>query len=225
MGIELDRGKLAAFSRYYKILVEENEKYNLTAITEEREAAAKHFLDSLSCTGILELSNRYVIDVGTGAGFPGVPLKIYSPEMDLLLVDAVKKKVDFLNELLKRLGIKRAWARWDRAENMGRAGEFREKADIVVSRAVAPLNVLAELCLPLVRAGGWFLSMKGPDAGEELAASRKAISLMGGEMERMERFKLPLVNEERTLLLIRKAGATPEKYPRRAGMPAKRPIM
>ncbi|MCL6477915.1 MAG: 16S rRNA (guanine(527)-N(7))-methyltransferase RsmG [Peptococcaceae bacterium] len=225
MGIKLDGKQMAAFSRYYKILVEENEKYNLTAITGEREAAAKHFLDSLSCAGVIRLSGRYVVDVGTGAGFPGIPLKIYRPDMDLLLVEAVKKKVDFLTGLLKRLGIERAEARWDRAENMGRAGEFREKADIVVSRAVAPLNVLAELCLPLVRVEGWFLSMKGPDAGGELDASRKAIGLLGGELERMDRFKLPLVNEERTILLFKKTGPTPEKYPRRAGMPAKRPIV
>lgn len=223
MGIRLDQKKLTEFRTYYEILSQENEKYNLTSIEGEREVAVKHFLDSLACVSVLDFKNSYVLDVGTGAGFPGIPLKIYCPEMEVLLVDSVKKKVAFLEELVERLGIKGVAVRWDRAETMGVSGEFREKADIVVSRAVAPLNVLAELCLPLVRPGGFFLSMKGPGAGEELSAATRALEMLGGQLEKSQRMKLPM-GDERTLVLIRKIANTPKGYPRRPGMPAKKPL-
>lgn len=224
LGIDLGREKLLAFGDYYKILMEENEKYNLTSIRGVREVAAKHFIDSLSCAKLIDQKEARVFDIGTGAGFPGIPLKIYQPQMDILLVDSVRKKVDFIRSLIEKLSIERAEARWDRAEAMGTSGEFRERADIVVSRAVAPLNVLAELCLPLVRVGGCFLAMKGPGAEEEIAAAGKAIGLMGGVLEKLEGLMLPVIHEERNLILIRKAGPTPAGYPRRPGMPAKRPI-
>lgn len=224
LGVVLDREKLQAFRDYYNILKAENEKYNLTSITGEKEVAAKHFVDSLSCLRLVDPEGARVLDIGTGAGFPGVPLKICRPGMDLLLVDSVRKKVDFVTNLIKSLGLGRAGARWDRAESMGNNAEFRERADIVVSRAVAPLNVLAELCLPLVRVGGCFLAMKGPGPEEEIAAAGKAIGLMGGVVEKLEGLMLPVIHEERSLILIRKAGPTPAGYPRRPGMAAKRPI-
>jgi len=224
MGIRLDQKKMTEFKTYYEILSQENKKYNLTSIEGEREVAVKHFLDSLACVSVLDFKNTYVVDVGTGAGFPGIPLKIFCPEMEVLLVDSVKKKVAFLEDLVERLGITGVSVRWDRAETMGVSGEFREKADIVVSRAVAPLNVLSELCLPLVRPGGHFLSMKGPGAGEELSAATRVIEMLGGHLERTERIKLPMGNDERTLVLIKKVGHTPKGYPRRPGMPAKKPL-
>ncbi len=224
MGISLDDNKLVAFRTYYGLLSLENKRYNLTSIEGEREVAVKHFLDSLACVKLLDFKYSYVMDIGTGAGFPGIPIKIYYPEMDILLVDSAKKKVAFLQYLVDRLGIKGASARWDRAETMGNSEEFREKADIVVSRAVAPLNVLAELCLPLVRPGGFFLSMKGPGAGEELLASKRAVELMGGQLEKTEEIILPRGHEKRILVLIRKVGNTPKGYPRRPGMPAKKPL-
>lgn len=225
MGIDLGPDKMRTFREYYSFLVEENEKCNLTSIKGEKEMAVKHFLDSLSCAGILDPGGERVVDLGTGAGFPGMPLKILQPSIDLLLVDSVRKKVDFIQNLILRLGMEGAAARWDRAEAMGRSGEFREKADMVVSRAVAPLNVLAELCLPLVRVGGRFLAMKGPGAEEELEAAGKAIMTMGGVLEKVERFNLPVIPEERVLILLRKHGPTPAGYPRRPGMPEKRPII
>ncbi|MHB8155812.1 MAG: 16S rRNA (guanine(527)-N(7))-methyltransferase RsmG [Desulfocucumaceae bacterium] len=224
MGIETGEKDLALYREYYQILKEENSKYNLTSLEGEAEVAVKHFIDSLSCVQLLDLKGKHLVDIGAGAGFPGIPLKIYCPEMDLLLVDSVKKKVGFLQGLVVKLGLNGVEARWDRAETMGRSEAFRERADIVVSRAVAPLNVLSELCLPLVKPGGAFLAMKGPGAGEELAAASRAIALLGGEIERLENIRLPVFNDERNLILIRKVAPTPPEYPRREGVPAKRPL-
>lgn len=225
LGLKLEREKVETFRVFYRVLVEENAKYNLTSITGEKEVAVKHFLDSLTCAGMLELKGSFLIDLGTGAGFPGLPLKIYCPEMELLLVDSARKKAEFVGGLIKRLGLSGAWARGDRAESMGAGGDFREKADVVVSRAVAPMNVLAELCLPLVRVGGVFLAMKGPGREEETKAAGRVIELLGGRVERVERMTLPLIPEERKLVLVKKIGPTPAGYPRRPGIPAKRPIV
>jgi 16S rRNA (guanine527-N7)-methyltransferase len=225
LGLDLGPEKLAAFREYYRFLTDENRKFNLTSIRGEEEVAVKHFLDSLTCVRMLDLSGAFVIDLGAGAGFPGVPLKILHTGMELLLVDSVNKKVEFLKALIGRLGLEKAGARWDRAETMGSGEQYREKAGVVVSRAVAPLNVLAELCLPLVRVGGWFLAMKGPGAEEEMEASMKAVDLMGGRVEKVERLKLPLIPEERRLILIKKTAPTPKGYPRRPGIPAKKPII
>ncbi|MFZ5645070.1 MAG: 16S rRNA (guanine(527)-N(7))-methyltransferase RsmG [Bacillota bacterium] len=225
MGINLEEKDIFLFRRYYDFLKEENSKYNLTSLEGEREVAVKHFLDSLSCASIIDFKGKKLVDIGTGAGFPGIPLKIYCHDINLLLVDSVKKKVNFLEALIEKLCLNGSEARWDRAETMGKAAEFREKADIVVSRAVAPLNVLAELCLPLVKLGGYFLSMKGPGAGEELKAAEKAINLMGGMVERIEKMRLPIIEDERNIILIKKSAPTPRSYPRREGIPAKRPII
>lgn len=225
LGIGIGPGEMSAFRAHYDMLIEENEKYNLTGITDEREAAVKHFLDSLSCLRVMGTDSGLVVDVGTGAGFPGVPLKVCRPGITLLLVDSVKKKAEFASALVKRLGLEGAGARWDRAEAMGVSGDFREKAEVVVSRAVSALNILAELCLPLVRVGGCFLAMKGPGWQEELKEAEKAIGVMGGRVERVENIVLPLVPEDRCLVLVRKESPTPGKYPRRPGIPAKRPIV
>ncbi|MCL6612505.1 MAG: 16S rRNA (guanine(527)-N(7))-methyltransferase RsmG [Peptococcaceae bacterium] len=216
---------MAAFRIHYEIMAEENRKHSLTSIMGEKEVAVKHFIDSMTCLKVLDLEKEYVVDLGTGAGFPGVPLKIIRPRIKLLLVDSAKKKVEFLADLIKKIGLEKTEARWDRAERMGGSSEYREKAEIVVSRAVASLNALAELCLPLVKVGGMFLAMKGPGAEEEMKTARKAIDLLGGTVERVERFRLPLIPEERSLILIRKTAPTPERYPRRPGIPAKRPLV
>lgn len=223
MGITLDCQMMTSFRRYYEVLVEENQKYNLTSINGEEEVAVKHFLDSLFCAKFLDLRG-YVIDMGSGAGFPGVPVKIFKPEINLLLVDSVKKKVEFLLLLVEKLRLERVSARWDRAEKMGRNTEFREKAGVVLSRAVAPLNVLSELCLPLVETGGYFISMKGPGAYKELEMARKGIDILGGAPEKVESFKLPLLRDERTIIMIKKVKETPDGYPRREGIPAKKPL-
>jgi len=224
MGLDLDQEKMKLFRQYYEFLSEGNKRYNLTSLEGEREVAVKHFLDSLSCLRLLTGEKGPLVDVGAGAGFPGLPIKICRPDLSLLLLDSVKKKVEFMSALIVKLGLQGAGARWDRAENLGSGGEFREKAGLVTSRAVAPLNVLAEICLPLVRQGGGFLSMKGPGAAEELEKAKKAIDLLGGSLERVEGLRLPIIPEERTLILIRKTAPTPAGYPRRPGMPAKRPI-
>ncbi len=224
MGISLCSRKLGLFKNYYLFLLQQNKKHNLTSIQGEKEVAVKHFLDSLTCAKIMDKMDGKVIDLGSGAGFPGVPLKIYYPNIQLMLVDSVRKKVEFLNDLLDRMEFFDALAIWDRAENIGVNPQYREKADIVVSRAVASLNVLAELCLPLVKVGGCFIAMKGPGIEQELEQSKKAVSLLGGSIEKLENFTLPILSDKRTLVLIRKQTPTPAGYPRRAGMPAKRPI-
>lgn len=225
MGLDITKESLKKYKIYSDYLGRENKKYNLTAIEEEKEVAVKHFLDSLACTKIIKPNNFFVIDLGTGAGFPGIPVKIYYPQLKLLLVDSSRKKVEFLLKTIELLGLSRVDARWDRAEVLGRSGDLREKADIVVSRAVAPLNVLAELCLPLVKVGGHFLAMKGPDVKKELEASKKAISILGAEVEKTMSYELPLLHLQRHLILIRKNESTTEKYPRKPGIPEKRPIV
>lgn len=224
LGIDLDPACLGAFRVFYQAMVEENEKHNLTAIRGEREVAVKHFIDSLSCLKVIDIDAGPVVDLGSGAGFPGIPLKIKSPQMKILLVDSVRKKANFISEVINKLCLEEAEARWDRAEAMGGSGEFRERAGIVISRAVASLSVLAELCLPLVNMGGCFLAMKGPGWREELDGAGKAINLMGGRVERLETLTLPFIPEERALVLIRKESPTPAGYPRRPGIPARRPI-
>lgn len=226
MGLEIGQGEMSAFRVHYEVLAEENQRHNLTSITGEKEVAVKHFLDSLSCLKFIGPAQEMAIDLGSGAGFPGIPLKICRPGMDLVLVDSVKKKADFISGLIGRLGLAGARSRWDRAESMGKNEEFREMSRLVVSRAVAPLNILAELCLPLTGVGGGaFLAMKGPGWKKELESAGKAIALMGGAVEKVERIVLPFIPEERCLILIRKTTTTPPAYPRRPGIPVKRPLV
>ncbi len=225
MGINLTGEQISAFKDFYDFLMQENKKYNLTAIKGEKEAAVKHFLDSLACVKFFNFEKKVVVDLGTGPGFPGIPLKIYCPCMKLILLDSIRKKVDFLTSLIEKMGFSGTEALWERAENIGANPRYREKADIVISRAVAPLNVLAELCLPLVKKGGFFIALKGPNIDHELENAKKAVDLMGGIVERVENFILPIIPEERAIIFIQKAGHTPEGYPRRAGIPAKRPIL
>ncbi len=216
--------KCALFYEYYKLLIEWNEKINLTAITDEDEVATKHFLDSLSHGGKIK-DGMSVIDVGTGAGFPGLPIKIDNPSLSLTLVDSLNKRVNFLSEVSEKLGLENVQIIHSRAEELGKKPKHREKYDVCVSRAVANLTTLCELCLPFVKVGGYFVSLKGPKADEELAAAKKAIKILGGEFEEIKDYEIPGTNLHHNTVIIKKISQTPTKYPRKAPKPLKEPLV
>jgi 16S rRNA (guanine527-N7)-methyltransferase len=213
-----------AFRTYEKLLLEWNRKFNLTAITDPDEVRVKHFYDSLTCLKLIKENRFSLIDIGCGAGFPGLPLKIVRPEMKLVLVDAVRKKTDFCSAVVEALKLTDVTVIHARAEDIGRDPEHREKYDWAAARAVASLPVLAEYLLPLVKTGGCALAQKGGEPAEELAASANAIAILGGSPAETTSFKLPVRDDARTLVSIRKIKATPKKYPRKAGLPAKKPL-
>jgi len=230
-GIELARDQIEKFLLFLQELREWNRKVNLTAINDEEEILVKHFIDSLSCLlGVpskIYQKIRKIIDIGSGAGFPGIPLKIYQPRFELTLLEATMKKVEFLRYISRRLGFERSLeVIHGRAEEYGRNGEYREKYDLAVSRAVSNLAILAEYCLPFVRVGGIFISQKGREIKGELQKAGKAIEVLGGRINKVIPYKLPLRGEEleRNLVVMDKVEKTPEDYPRRPGVPAKRPI-
>ena len=233
LGIPITPEQVAQFERYYVELVTWNKMFNLTAITEHGDVQNKHFLDSL--LGLLVLAEEmdeplpmrrplHAIDVGTGAGFPGVALKIMWPALRLTLLDGTGKKILFLNELVKTLGLTQVNVVQGRAEEAGRDESFRGQFDLVTARAVAPLNTLAEYLLPFARRDGYVLAYKGPGVPEEFMAARKAIDLLGGETVRLAPMRLPNVDEERFLMLIKKVQRTPPIYPRGQGLPRKKPL-
>ena len=224
-GFNLGEFQIELFQKYYQWLLTGNEKCNLTAITEPKDVAIKHFLDSLTCLLALDFPpGAKVLDVGTGAGFPGIPLKIFRPDLDVLLMDSLHKRVVFLQETIAHLGLASISAIQDRAEDFGRRGDYRERYDIVVSRAVARLSVLAEYCLPCVKIGGYFISQKGPDMDDELTESAKALEVLGGQLSEIKKLQLPVIGDSRSIVTIRKIKSTPGAYPRKAGTPAKKPI-
>lgn len=220
----IDSATAEAFYRYYELLVEWNEKINLTAITEEDEVATKHFLDSLNAAKGIAKDGMEVIDVGTGAGFPGLPVKIANPGIRLTLVDSLNKRINFLNEVVSELGLKDVTTVHSRAEEMGINKNHREKYDLCVSRAVANLTTLCELCLPFVKVGGMFVSLKGPKAAEELEEAKKAIGLLGGEFVKMQTYDVSDTDLNHNIVIIKKISQTPTKYPRKAPKPAKEPL-
>lgn len=224
LNINISATEIKLFKKYYALLVEENKKYNLTSIVEEREAAIKHFVDSLTCLGVYNFKNKYVADIGSGAGFPGLPLKIMCSAMSIVLTDAVQKKAGFLAMVARELQLEQAVAVQCRAEDMGANNCYREKFDAVLSRAVAPLNVLLEYCVPLLKVEGAFLAMKGPAADDEIKKAASALEKLGAVVEGIEKVKLPLLGDERNIIIIKKIKTTPAKYPRRAGMPSKKPL-
>lgn len=214
------------FDQYYKMIFEWNEKINLTAITDESEAAYKHFIDCLACFKCGKISpGAKIIDVGTGAGFPGIPLKICDPTLDVTLMDSLNKRITFLNEVINGLSLKAITAVHARAEELGKNKKYREKYDICVSRAVANLASLSELCLPFVKTGGYFLSMKGPKADEELKNAERAIELMGGKTEDIFRYDIADEEYKRNMVIIKKISETPVRYPRKAPKPVKEPLV
>lgn len=226
-GIVLSEAQEKQFIRYYELLVEWNEFMNLTAITEWNEVLKKHFVDSVSLVQLLpEVKDKElsVIDIGTGAGFPGIPLKIAFPQLKITLLDSLQKRVKFLNEVIDQLGLKDINAVHGRAEDFAKPDSLREKYDLCVSRAVANLSTLTELCLPFVKVGGLFVSYKSEKIAEEEIEAKKAIFLLGGETGDQVSFMLPQSDMKRTLFAINKKSVTPKKYPRKSGLPAKEPI-
>jgi len=225
VGIQLTTRQLSAFTQYEEILLEWNQKFNLTAIRDAETIRSKHFLDSLTCMlAWRDRSPEKLIDIGTGAGFPGIPLKIMMPRLRLTLVDSVGKKLDFCRHIVNTLGLDNVTCLQARAEELGLAREHREKYDWAVARAVANMPVLSEFLLPLVRVGGGILAQKGETGLAETQKAEPAIRVLGGRINKLIPILLPGVTEERFLVVVDKVSTTPPGYPRRVGLPAKRPI-
>ena len=221
--VNMDERMATAFMLYKSLLLQWNEKINLTAIEEDRDVIIKHFVDSLSIVPFLKDVHN-IIDIGTGAGFPGIPLKIVLPSLEVVLLDSLDKRVGFLNTVISALHLQGISAVHSRAEDAGSSPKYREKSDAAVARAVASLPVLLEYCLPMVRTGGIFIAMKG-SSSEEIAASGKALDLLGAKIEEVKEFTLPLSDMKRNIIIIRKLRQTPTKYPRKAGKPSKEPLV
>lgn len=223
--IETNENMLEQFDLFYHLLVEWNKVMNLTGITEYEEVVEKHFADSLSLARFLDLNKIHtVIDVGTGAGFPGIPLKIAFPHLKVVLLDSLNKRINFLNEVIAKLDLKEIHTIHGRAEEYARKPKYREQFDLCVSRAVANLSVLSEYCIPYIRIGGIFIPYKSGDIDEEVAASRKAVDILGGQIDHVEKFQLPDTDIHRSFVFINKIKNTQKKYPRKAGTPAKEPL-
>lgn len=225
LGIRLSRSQLKALAHYERILLEWNMRFNLTAIRNPKDVRTKHFLDSLTCQlAMRDTPVERLIDIGSGAGFPGIPLKIILPSLQLTLVESVGKKADFCRHVVKTLDLGKVEVLQERAEVVGRSAAHRESYDWAVARAVAILPVLAEYLLPLVRIGGNMLAMKGESGPAEAHNAEHALRLLGGHLKQIIPVTLPGVAEERYLVMVEKIAATPQAYPRRVGMPAKKPL-
>ena len=233
LGIKLSEKQLEQFFTYYEMLVEKNKVMNLTAITDEPDVVSKHFSDSLSLFGLLRemqaggdawYKTCNVIDVGTGAGFPGIPLKIVFPELRVTLLDSLNKRVIWLKEVCTDLGLEGVCFVHGRAEDIGRQAEHREMYDLCVSRAVANLSSLSEYCMPFVKVGGYFIPYKSGEIDEELNQAKKAIGILGGKLKSVEKFVLPGTDAARSLVMIEKVKPVSKKYPRKAGLPTKEPL-
>ena len=223
--VELSDLQITQFLKYFELLVEWNEFMNLTAITEYEDVMKKHFVDSLSLIKTYDVNKSVsVIDVGTGAGFPGLALKIAYPNLKVTLLDSLNKRINFLNHVIEQLGLENVETVHGRAEDFAKPGKLREKFDVCVSRAVANLTSLSEYCLPFVKLGGEFISYKSEKMNEEMDNAKKAISILGGKFDRCEEFMLPESDIFRNLVVIKKVKETPKKYPRKAGLPTKEPI-
>jgi 16S rRNA (guanine527-N7)-methyltransferase len=224
-GVTLSSEQLHQYELYYETLVEWNEKMNLTAITEKGDVYLKHFFDSISAGFYYDFTTQLkVCDVGAGAGFPSIPIKIAFPNIHVTIVDSLNKRISFLEHLASVLKLENVRFVHDRAETFGQNKEFREQFDVVTARAVARLSVLSELCLPLVKKGGLFIAMKAASAEDEVKSASKAIQTLGGAIIQKERFLLPIENSERNIILIQKEKNTPKQYPRKPGTPNKSPI-
>lgn len=226
LGINLSLKQREQFDKYYELLVEWNKVMNLTGITEYDEVNLKHFIDSLSVVRVVDMKSvKRVIDVGTGAGFPGIPLKIAFPDTEILLLDSLNKRVKFLNEVITTLGLENITAIHGRAEDIAKNKSYREQFDLCVSRAVANLSTLCEYSLPFLWISGSFVSYKGEYSENEIKQAEKAVDILGGKISKIDRFKLPGTDMGRSLIKIDKVKKTPGKYPRKAGIPAKEPIL
>lgn len=223
ISITLTDKQLEQFRIYYEMLVEKNKVMNLTGITEWDEVLEKHFLDSISLIRVIDLDRELsVMDMGTGAGFPGIPLKIAFPKLKVTLADSLNKRVLFLQEVIDALGLENIEAIHGRAEDLARDKKYRQQYDLSVSRAVANLSTLSEYCLPFVKIGGQFVSYKSGECEEEVETSRKAVFVLGGKIEKIVKFELG--DSGRSFIVINKVNGTPKEYPRKAGTPSKKPI-
>ena len=223
LGINLSEIQLKQFYNYMNLLIEWNKKVNLTAITEPDEIILKHFVDSLTISKYISDGTK-VVDVGTGAGFPGIPLKIVRQDVDITLLDSLQKRINFLDEVINELNLEKITTIHSRVEDFGKNKKYREEFDIATSRAVANLSTLSEYLLPLVKVGGKVISMKGSLIQEELENSKNAIKILGGKIEKVDEFDLPNSDISRNIVLIDKIKTTPNRYPRKAGEPSKKPL-
>ena len=223
-GITLSDVQKKQFDQYFHLLVEWNEKMNLTAITDEEGVYLKHFYDSLALGFHHELIDQTLCDVGAGAGFPSIPLKIVFPDLKVTIVDSLNKRITFLNTLVETLGLKDVQCFHDRAETFGQNKDFRASFDVVTARAVAKLSVLSEFCMPLVKKQGYFLALKAAHTEVELEEAKKAIAILGGKVEGDVSFDLPFEGGNRHVVTILKTKETPNKYPRKPGLPLKKPL-
>lgn len=225
LGITLDENQKKQFTDFYEYLVEKNKVMNLTGITEFQEVLIKHFLDSLACVKAVDTSRiKRIMDIGTGAGFPGVPLKIAFPHLEACLLDSLKKRVNFLEETFQMLKLENITAIHGRAEEYAKNKQYRETYDLCVSRAVSNLATLSEYCLPYVKTGGYFISYKSGTVQEEVEQAQKAVKILGGKIQDVVYFQLPDSEIQRSLVVIEKIKATPGRYPRKAGTPLKEPL-
>lgn len=222
--IDVSEKQCKNFFEYMKLLIEWNEKINLTAIVEPGQVITKHFLDSLTILNYIGTKQQKIIDVGTGAGFPGIPIKIMDDLSEITLIDSLNKRINFLQEVINKNNLKNIRAIHGRAEDFGQDKLYREKYDVCVARAVAPMNILVEYLLPFARVNGICICMKGANIEEELEEAKKAINLLGGKIEKVESFGLSGSEDRRNIIIIRKISKTPEQYPRKAGTAKKYPI-
>lgn len=223
--IELNDTQLQQFKKYYELLVEWNKVMNLTAITEYEEVYEKHFLDSLAIVKVEDMNKiESIIDIGTGAGFPGIPLKIAFPHLKVVLLDSLQKRINFLNTVIDELGLENVETLHGRAEDYAKKPEYREKSDLCVSRAVANLSTLSEYCLPYVNVGGKFIPYKSGEITDEANDAKKAVGILGGHVNKIYKFHLPDSDITRSFVVIDKTKVTPKKYPRKAGLPSKEPL-
>lgn len=225
LNIELTEEQMNQFIQYYETLIEWNKVMNLTAITEFDEVVQKHFIDSLALIKVVDLNKPLsILDLGTGAGFPGIPLKIAFPKTKILLLDSLNKRIKFLNTVIDELQLKNITAIHGRAEEYGQNELYREQFDLCVSRAVANLSTLSEYCMPYVKRGGYFIPYKSEKTEQEIQAATEAIRILGGKIEQVNEFQLPDTDMKRTLVVVKKALNTPKKYPRSGGKPSKEPL-
>ncbi len=225
IGIELSELQIDQFNKFYQLMVEWNKVMNLTGITEYDEVVEKHFIDSLSLVKVIDINKiNSVIDVGTGAGFPGIPLKIAFPHLNITLLDSLNKRIKFLNEVISETGLENISTIHGRAEDFAKQEKYREQYDLCVSRAVANLATLSEYCLPYVKVGGRFVSYKSGEIDEEVESSKTAVKVLGGKINKIEKFQLLGTDIGRSFVNIKKVKNTGKKFPRKAGLPSKEPI-
>lgn len=222
--VDITQSEANQFYKYMNLLLEWNEKINLTAITEPDEIILKHFIDSITINKYLYNANS-IMDIGTGAGFPGIPLKILHSELEFTLLDSLNKRILFLEDVCKKINLQKIYCLHARAEELAKNKKYRQQYDVVTSRAVARLSTLLEYMLPFVKIGGKCICMKGANCQEELEEAQKAVEILGGKIEKVEKFVLPESDMERNIIVINKEKETPKQYPRKAGIPSKQPIV